>query len=40
MDELSYRIDSNGNKELAGYEQIKNFEASEQFQKHFKKPFK
>lgn len=37
-DELVYRVDSNGNKELAGYEHLKNYEVPEKFQKNIIKP--
>ena len=37
-DELVYRVDSSGNKELAGYEHLKNFEVPEKFQKYVIKP--
>jgi len=33
-DELVYRVDSRGNKELAGYEHLKNYEVPEKFQKN------
>ena len=32
-DELSYRVDSSGNKELVGYEHLKTYEVPEKFQK-------
>lgn len=38
-DELVYRVNSNGNKELASYEHLKNFEVPEKFQKYMIKPF-
>lgn len=38
-DELVYRIDSSGNKELTGYKHLKNFEVPEKFQKYIIKPF-
>lgn len=38
-DELAYRVDSSGNKELAGYEHLKNYEVPEKFQKYIIKPF-
>lgn len=38
-DELVYRVDSRGNKELAGYEHLENFEVPEKFQKYIIKPF-
>ena len=38
-DELVYRVDSSGNKELAGYEHLKNFEVPEKFQKYVIKSF-
>ncbi len=38
-DELAYRVDSSGNKELVGYEHLKNYEVPEKFQKHIIKPF-
>lgn len=38
-DELVYRIDSSGDKELAGYKHLKNFEVPERFQKYIIKPF-
>ena len=37
-DELVYRVDSSGNKELVGYEHLKNFEVPEKFQKYMIKP--
>ena len=37
-DELVYRVDSSGNKELVGYEHLKNFEVPEKFQKYVIKP--
>ncbi len=33
-DELVYRVDSRGNKELAGYEHLKNYKVPEKFQKN------
>ncbi len=38
-DELVFRVNSSGNKELAGYEHLKNFEVPEKFQKYMIKPF-
>ncbi len=38
-DELAYRVDSSGNKELVGYEHLKTYEVSEKFQKYIIKPF-
>ena len=38
-DELAYRVDSSGNKELAGYEHLKTYEVPEKFQKYIIKPF-
>ena len=38
-DELVYRVDSSGEKELVGYEHLKNFEVPEKFQKYMLKPF-
>lgn len=38
-DELVYRVDSSGNKKLAGYEHLKNFEVPEKFQKYVIKSF-
>ena len=38
-DELVYRVDSSGNKELVGYEHLKNYEVPEKFQKNIIKPF-
>lgn len=38
-DELVYRVDSSGNKELASYEHLKNFEVPEKFQKYVIKSF-
>ena len=38
-DELVYRVDSSGKKELVGYEHLKNFEVPEKFQKYMLKPF-
>ena len=38
-DELIYRVDSSGNKELAGYEHLKNYEVPEKFWKCIIKPF-
>lgn len=38
-DELTYRVDSSGNKELADYEHLKNYEVPEKFQKYIIKPF-
>ncbi len=38
-DELVFRVNSNGTKELAGYEHLKNFEVPEKFQKYMIKPF-
>lgn len=38
-DELAYRVDSSGNKELVGYEHLKNYEVPEKFQKYIIKPF-
>ncbi len=38
-DELAYRVDSSGNKELAGYEHLKNYEVPGKFQKYIIKPF-
>lgn len=38
-DELVYRVDSSGSKELAGYEHLKSFEVPEKFQKYVIKPF-
>ncbi len=37
-DELVYRVDSSGNKELAGYEHLKTYEVPEKFQKYMIKP--
>ena len=37
-DELVYRVDSSGNKELAGYEHLKNYEVPEKFQKNIINP--
>lgn len=37
-DELAYRVDSSGNKELAGYEHLKTYEVPEKFQKYMIKP--
>ena len=37
-DELAYRVDSSGGKELAGYEHLKNYEVPEKFQKYMIKP--
>lgn len=39
-DELAYRVDSSGNKELIGYEHIKTYEVLEKFQKNIIKPIK
>lgn len=33
-DELTYRVDFSGDKELAGYEHLKNYEVPEKFQKY------
>ena len=38
-DEISYKVDSKGNKELAGYEHLKNYEVPEKFQKNIIKSF-
>ncbi|MCM1279934.1 MAG: DUF3888 domain-containing protein [Robinsoniella sp.] len=38
-DELVYKVDSRGNKELAGYEHLKSYEVPEKFQKNIKKSF-
>ncbi len=38
-DELTYRVDSGGNRELIGYEHLKNYEIPEKFQKNIIKPF-
>ena len=38
-DELAYRVDSSGNKELAGYEHLKTYKVPEKFQKYIIKPF-
>lgn len=38
-DELVYRVDSSGNKELAGYEHLKNYDVPEKFQKYVIKSF-
>lgn len=38
-DELIYCVDSSGNRELAGFEHLKNFEVPEKFQKYMIKPF-
>ena len=38
-DELIYRVDSSGNKELAGYEHLKNYEVPEKFWTCIIKPF-
>ena len=38
-DEFVYRVDSRGNKELAGYEHLKSYEVPEKFQKNFIKSF-
>ena len=38
-DELAYRVDSSGNKELVGYEHLKTYEVLEKFQKYIIKPF-
>ncbi len=38
-DELAYRVDSSGNKELVGYEHLKTYEVSVKFQKYIIKPF-
>ncbi len=37
-DELVYRVDSSGNKELAEYEHLKTYEVLEKFQKYMIKP--
>ena len=38
-DELAYRVDSSGNKELADYEHLKTYEVPEKFQKYIIEPF-
>lgn len=38
-DELVYRVDSRGGKELADYKHLKNFQVPEKFQKYIIKPF-
>ena len=38
-DEIAYKADSRVNKELAGYEHLKNYEVPEKFQKNFIKSF-
>lgn len=38
-DELVYRVDSRGGKELAGYKHLKNFQVPEKFQKYIIEPF-
>lgn len=38
-DELVYRVDSRGNKELIDYEHLKNYEVPEKFRKNIIKPF-
>ena len=38
-DELAYRVDSSGNKELAGYEHLKTYKVPEKFQKYIIKSF-
>jgi len=37
-DELSYLVDSNGNKNLANYEHLKNYKVPERFQENVIKP--
>ena len=37
-DELAYRVESSGSKELAGYEHLKTYEVPEKFQKYMIKP--
>lgn len=37
-DELDYHVDSNGDKELAGYEHLKDYEVPEQFRGYIIKP--
>lgn len=38
-DELVYRVDSRGNKELIDYKHLKNYEVPEKFRKNIIKPF-
>ena len=38
-DELAYRVNSSGNKELVSYEHLKTYEVPEKFQKYIIKPF-
>ncbi len=38
-DELVYKVDSRGNKELVGYEHLKSYEVPEKFQKNIIKSF-
>lgn len=38
-DEIVYRVDSRGSKELVGYKHLKNFQVPEKFQKYIIKPF-
>lgn len=38
-EQLDYRVDSRGNKDLIGYEHVKNYELPERFQKYIIKPF-
>lgn len=38
-DELVYRVESRGSKELVNYEHLKNYEVPEKFQKNIIKPF-
>lgn len=37
-DEMAYRVDSSGNKELVGYEHLKNYEVPERFREYIIKP--
>lgn len=39
-DELTYSVDSGGNKELDAYKHLKNYEVPEKFQKYLIKPLK